>query len=111
MTYGSLIMFLVIVLLNKEFSFDVSFSYISSLTYLSLFGSIVAFTVYLKLLGEIGPDRSAYIALITPVIALVISTFLENYKWEMPALVGVFLLLIGNIIALKNKLIPVKIKI
>lgn len=103
MTYGSLAMMLMVPLSGKSFSFDVSFSYISSLLYLSFFGSIIAFTLYLKLVGDIGPDRAGYTTLVAPVIALVISSFFENYQWGVVAAFGILLLFAGNILALKMK--------
>lgn len=108
MTYGSLAMMLMVPLSGKSFSFDPTLPYVISLFYLAIFGSIVAFTVYLKLVGDIGPDRAGYATLLTPVIALVISSFFENYEWTIVALSGILLLFAGNAIALK--LIPVKRK-
>lgn len=107
MTYGSLAMLLMVPLSGKSFSFEVSFPYIASLLYLSLFGSVVAFTLYLKLVGDIGPDRAGYATLIAPVIALIISSFFENYQWGLAAAIGILLLFAGNILALKIK--PIKI--
>lgn len=101
MTYGSLAMMLMVPLSGRSFSFEATFPYIASLLYLSLFGSIIAFTLYLKLVGDIGPDRAGYTTLIAPVIALVISSFFENYHWGIVAIFGVLLLLAGNILALK----------
>jgi drug/metabolite transporter (DMT)-like permease len=106
MTYGSLSMLFVAFISGKGFSFDPSFSYLASLVYLALFGSIVAFNMYLKLLGEIGPDRAGYITLVSPVVALLISSVFENYRWGLVAVLGVSLLFAGNILALKVK--PVK---
>ena len=103
MTYGSIMMFVAIGVAGKPLNFDYSISYSLSLIYLAILGSIIAFTSYLKLLGEIGPDRSAYIALITPVLAMVISTLFENYHWQPSAIAGIILLLAGNILALKFK--------
>jgi len=103
MTYGSLVMMLMVPLSGRSFSFEVSFPYIASLLYLSLFGSIIAFTLYLKLVGDIGPDRAGYTTLVAPVIALVISSFFENYQWGIVAAFGVLLLFAGNILALKMK--------
>ena len=103
MTYGSLGMMLMVPLSGRSFSFEVSFPYIASLLYLSLFGSIIAFTLYLKLVGDIGPDRAGYTTLVAPVIALVISSFFENYQWGIVAGLGVLLLFAGNILALKMK--------
>jgi drug/metabolite transporter (DMT)-like permease len=106
MTYGSLAMLLVVPLSSRSFSFDISFPYIASLLYLSVFGSIIAFTLYLKLVGDIGPDRAGYTTLVAPVIALIISSFFEHYQWGIVAIFGVLLLFAGNIMALKMK--PVK---
>ncbi|HET6557200.1 MAG TPA: EamA family transporter [Prolixibacteraceae bacterium] len=103
MTYGSLAMMLMVPLSGRSFSFEMTFPYIASLLYLSLFGSIIAFTLYLKLVGDIGPDRAGYTTLVAPVIALVISSFFENYQWGIVAAIGVLLLFAGNILAMKMK--------
>uniref|UniRef100_UPI003216D20D DMT family transporter n=1 Tax=uncultured Draconibacterium sp. TaxID=1573823 RepID=UPI003216D20D len=103
MFYGGSSMFIMVLLLGKPVAFDFSASYMGSLFYLSVFGSIIAFSTYLKLLGEIGPDRSIYIALITPAIALIISTVFEGYRWDALALLGIVLLFSGNILALRFK--------
>ena len=103
LTYGSLAMMLMVPLSGRSFSFDVSFPYIASLFYLAIFGSIIAFTLYLKLVGDIGPDRAGYTTLVAPVIALIISSFFENYQWGIVAVFGVILLFAGNILALKMK--------
>ena len=103
MTYGSLAMILMVPLSGRSFSFDMSFTYVASLFYLAIFGSIVAFTLYLKLVGDIGPDRAGYTTLVAPVIALIISSFFENYQWGIVAVFGVLLLFSGNILALKMK--------
>ncbi|WP_319503102.1 EamA family transporter [uncultured Draconibacterium sp.] len=103
MLYGGLAMFTMVLLLGKPLRFDASLNYSVSLLYLSIFGSIVAFSTYLKLLGEIGPDRSIYVALITPAIALLISTFFEGYRWDVFAALGILLLFSGNILALRFK--------
>ena len=110
MLYGGSMMFLIVLLLGKPIAFDTSMSYTFSLAYLVIFGSIVAFSVYLKLLGEIGPDRSVYVALIAPVIALLISTVFEGYQWKLMSIFGVLLLMIGNVLALKTKLIKKQIE-
>jgi drug/metabolite transporter (DMT)-like permease len=108
MTYGSLAMMAMVPLSGKSFTFDPDLPYVFSLLYLSVFGSIVAFTFYLKLVGDIGPDRAGYATLVTPVIALIISSFFENYRWTLFAAAGIFLLFAGNAMAMK--LIPVKKK-
>jgi drug/metabolite transporter (DMT)-like permease len=82
--------------------FDGSLKYILSLAYLSLFGSVVAFGAYLTLLGRIGPERSAYVLVATPVLALIISGVCENFRWTLSAYAGVLLVIIGNMLILNK---------
>lgn len=100
MTYGGGTMMIIALLSGKELSFIVSTEYIASLLYLAVFGSIIAFGAYLTLVGNIGAGKAAYVSLIAPVIALLISTFLEDYLWTGTSLTGAFLILTGNTIAL-----------
>lgn len=101
MLNGVFSMFLVVLVLQKPFIFDTAVTYPVSLIYPALFGSIVAFTGYLKLRGEIGPDRSVYVTIITPVIALIISTIHEGYYWDVFAFLGLILLFTGNFPAIR----------
>ena len=103
MLYGGFSMFLIVLILGKPVTFDFSVEYTLSLVYLAVFGSVVAFSIYLKLLGEIGPDRSVYNALITPAIAMVISTIFEGYRWNIFAFAGIAFLFAGNFIVLRFK--------
>jgi drug/metabolite transporter (DMT)-like permease len=102
MIYGALVMFLVAVILGKEISFEVSQSYVWSLLYLAIFGSIIAFGAFMTLIGNIGASKAAYVSLLAPVIALTISTFLEDYTWSVISLTGAVLILAGNIVALRS---------
>jgi drug/metabolite transporter (DMT)-like permease len=104
MTYGAFFMIIIALIAGVDFRIEFTAKYISSLAYLSLFGSILAFTAYLKLLGNIGADRASYTILVTPVIAMIISTFFEKYAWQKSAVFGIILLLAGNYIAMNKKL-------
>jgi drug/metabolite transporter (DMT)-like permease len=104
MTYGSIFTFIAALVSGKEIIFDFSVSYIVSLAYLALLGSIVAFGAYLKLIGNIGPDRAAYIILITPLIAIIMSIIFENYILHKSAIIGIILLILGNILALNKRI-------
>lgn len=96
MVYGSLAMFLVAIIQNKEFTFDYSFSYMASMGYLIIFGSLVAFTTFLTLVGRIGADKAAYVAASTPVIAMTLSTLFEGFVWDSGSAAGVALIILGN---------------
>jgi drug/metabolite transporter (DMT)-like permease len=99
MAYGAVFMTLLALLRGAPISFDFSPGYVGSLMYLAIFGSVLAFGFYLTLLGRIGADRAAYAAVVFPIVALIISTFLEDYVWTAPALIGVALILGGNVLA------------
>lgn len=99
MAYGAVFMTVLALLRGAPFSFDFSPGYVGSLLYLAIFGSVLAFGFYLTLLGRIGADRAAYAAVVFPIVALIISTFLEAYVWTAPAVIGVVLILGGNILA------------
>jgi drug/metabolite transporter (DMT)-like permease len=103
MSYGALVMGLLALLSGREFAFEVSFSYVISLFYLAVFGSVIAFGSYLTLIGRIGADRAAYASMLFPVVALGISTVYEGYAWSMPALAGAILIITGNLIVLNRK--------
>ncbi len=106
MAYGAAFMALVALLRGSAFTFDPALPYVISLGYLAVFGSVVAFGCYLLLLGRIGVARAAYATVLFPIIALGISTLFEDFHWTAPALIGVGLILFGNVIVLA-KLRPV----
>jgi drug/metabolite transporter (DMT)-like permease len=60
----------------------------------------MAFGAYLTLLGRIGADRAAYATVLFPLVALAISTVVEDYAWTPTALIGVALVLAGNLLVL-----------
>ncbi len=102
MAYGAAIMLIVALLVGKSFRFDPSVTYMGSLFYLALFGSVIAFGSYLTLVGRIGAGRAAYATLLFPIIALLLATFFEGYQWSLPAMAGVVIILAGNLIILKQ---------
>jgi drug/metabolite transporter (DMT)-like permease len=103
MMYGALSMFCLSIATGKSFTFEISWPYVLSLGYLAIFGSVVTFSCFLTLLGRIGPDKAGYIALIVPMIALIFSTVFEGYRWTGVALLGVLLVLGGNLVIIQKK--------
>ena len=100
MMYSSLFTAAFALSLGKLPSFQWSKPYVFSLLYLALFGSIMAMTSYVALIGRIGADRTAYVDIIYPIIALFIATMFEGYQWTTLSLLGVLVVLAGNYIAL-----------
>ncbi|MEC7596116.1 MAG: DMT family transporter [Pseudomonadota bacterium] len=103
MLYGSSILILYISLSDVSFSFDTSYSYVLSLIYLAVVASVIGFGVYLKLVGNIGADKASYVNIFTPTIALLLSTLFENYQWNWIGVIGVLLIIVGNVIVLYAK--------
>ena len=103
MLYGTALMTLYALISGVHFNFDPSFGYVGSLMYLSVFGSALAFTLYLTLVGQIGPEKAAYATVLFPIVALTLSTLFENYRWSALAGVGLLLVLVGNVIVLTNR--------
>ena len=103
MAYGSLCMVLVVIVSGTHLTIDLSSTYLISLAYLALFGSIIAFGCYLSLVGRIGPGRAAYATLLFPIVALALSTIWEDYHWSFSSLCGILLILCGNYLALAKK--------
>ncbi len=104
MFFGASLMMLLAIFSGKNISIDTNVSYLSSLLFLAFFGSVLGFGFYLKLLHNIGADKASYVHIITPVVALSLSTLFEGYIWGMQNFIGVLLVFIGNIITLSKKI-------
>ena len=104
MLYGSLVTLMATQVRGAELLFENSISYISSLLYLSIFGSIFAFVSYLKLLEKVGPGRAGYVGVVMPVLALMISTIFEKLEWQIDLIIGLPILIIGAILVINQKI-------
>jgi drug/metabolite transporter (DMT)-like permease len=100
MAYGALTAAMVAVVLGVPWSIDLRAPYVISLVYLAVFGSVVAFGAYLTLLKELGSASASYVAVATPVVAMLLSTLFEGYRWTPVAAFGVVLAVAGNLLAL-----------
>lgn len=103
MFYGSIFTLIVAKFRGAELLFDYSFSYISSLLYLAIIGSVVAFYLYLKLLESIGSARAGYMGVVMPIIALIISTIFEGLQWTNNLIFGLPVLIFGCVLILNQK--------
>ena len=104
MLYGSLVTLMATQVRGAELLFENSISYISSLLYLAIFGSIFAFVSYLKLLEKVGPGRAGYVGVVMPVLALMISTIFEKLEWQIDLIIGLPILIIGAILVINQKI-------
>jgi len=100
MTYGALVITLLTLARGSSFTIDPAPLYLLSLLYLSLFATVVGFWSYLTLVGRIGADRAGYATVLFPVVALALSTWLEDFRWTALAATGAVLVLAGNALIL-----------
>ncbi len=102
MVYGTMFAAVVAQVSGAPWTFDARPPYVLSLAYLAVCGSVVAFVTYFALLKRVGAGPSSYVAIATPVIALLLSTFLEGYRWTPVAAAGMVLAVVGNGLALRS---------
>lgn len=108
MAYGALYLVAFAILLGISPKFDPSWLYTGSLIYLGVFGSVIAFGMYFSLLNQIGPERVAYVFVLTPIIALIFSTFFEGFQWSIGTVIGLFFVLLGNVLVLNKNYFAAK---
>ncbi len=78
-------------------------SYLAGIAYLGIAGSVVTFPLYFRLIQTIGAGRAAYTSVLIPVIAMLISTLFEGYRWTGFAAPGALLAIAGMVVALRSK--------
>ncbi|WP_374031778.1 DMT family transporter [Bdellovibrio bacteriovorus] len=103
MLYGSMFTLIVALVLQHDLSIPLNARFLGALFYLALFGSVIAFGAYLSLAGRIGAEKAAYTSVLSPVIALTLSSFFENFHWTPYIVIGVVLCLLGNVLTLTKR--------
>ncbi|WP_066770871.1 DMT family transporter [Sphingobium sp. CCH11-B1] len=83
--------------------FDTRPAYLLGVAWLGIAGSVVTFPLYFTLIQRMGAGRAAYTSVLIPVIAMLISTLAEGYRWSPLAISGALLAVAGMAIALRAK--------
>ncbi|SQG00135.1 membrane protein [Paucimonas lemoignei] len=109
MLYGAAMLSLYCLISGTPFAFEWNSRYIGSLLYLVIPGSVIGFTAYLTLVGRMGPERAAYCTVLFPVVALNISAVVEGYQWTAPALTGLVLVMLGNVLVFRKPKVVVPV--
>jgi drug/metabolite transporter (DMT)-like permease len=102
MMYGAALVAACAFARGLPFVLDGSVSYLLSLGYLALFGSVLAFGAYLTLIGRIGAERAGYTGAAIPIVALLMSTCFEGLHWHAATALGILLCLAGNFLVLRR---------
>ena len=113
MLYGATMLCIYCLVSGTPFGFEWNTRYIGSLLYLVIPGSVIGFTAYLTLVGRMGPERAAYCTVLFPVVALNVSAYAEGYQWTVPALMGLVLVMVGNVLVFRKPkaVVPVVAKL
>ncbi|PAJ75092.1 EamA family transporter [Pseudoalteromonas sp. NBT06-2] len=98
MIYGCITLLLIILFKGLSFEITLSTRYLASLAYLAIPASVIGFTVYLLLVDRIGANNASYLLVITPIVALIISSIFENYQWTVFSTLGLLCVVLGNVI-------------
>ena len=108
MLYGASMLALYCGLSGIPFNMEWNARYVGSLLYLVIPGSVIGFTAYLTLVGRMGPERAAYCTVLFPLVALNVSAYAEGYQWSSPALTGLVLVMLGNVLVFRKPGVSVK---
>ena len=81
-------------------------AYWAGLIWLALAGSVVTFPLYYTIIRKIGAGRAAYQNILVIIVAMAISTTLEDYQWSWLAIAGAVTSVIGMAVALRAKATP-----
>lgn len=76
------------------------------LIYLALAASVLCFSLYFPVVRKIGPGKAAYSSVLVPIIAMAISTAVEDYRWSLISAAGAALAIGGMLLALIGRRRP-----
>jgi drug/metabolite transporter (DMT)-like permease len=82
---------------------DPHIAYFLGIAYLGVIASAIAFSLYFRMIREIGPGKAAYSSVVIPVIAMGFSTAFEGYHWSVLAAAGSVIALAGMVVALSAR--------
>ncbi|PCF97378.1 DMT family transporter [Vreelandella nigrificans] len=98
MLYGGMLMGLIAWAQGASFSLPAEPRYLGALVYLAVIGSVGGFGAYFMLVGRIGAGKAAYATVLFPLVALALSTVFEGYQWHADALIGLAMIVSGNLL-------------
>ncbi len=106
MCVGAAVSFVFAMLHGAPLVYNPATSYTVSLLFLALFATVIGFGCFLTLARRIGASRAAYSSVLFPILALALSAVFEDYRPPVQAILGVALILVGNVFALWRRPAP-----
>jgi drug/metabolite transporter (DMT)-like permease len=102
MLYGLAINAVLAVAGGAPFAFDWRAGYVLSMIYLTFISTVAGFLLYFVLVKRIGAARASYFTLLSPVVAVVIATFVEGLAVTPLLIIGGLAVLAGNYLAMRG---------
>lgn len=103
MTYAAIANGAIALAMSGPPVFETRIGYWLGLLYLGLAASALAFFLYYRIIRAIGPAKAAYSSVLVPIIAMLISTVAEDYRWTWLSIGGAALALVGLVVALAGR--------
>lgn len=100
MLYGALFTAVAALCTQTPLSFDWRPAYLISLAYLIFGGSIIGFVSYMTLIRKQGPARAAYVFVFTPIVAMLLSAWVEHFTWTVNVYLGLLMIVISQCLVL-----------
>jgi len=101
--YGALVNCAIAAAMHGSPQVETRAAYWVGLIYLGLFASALAFFFYYRIIRAIGPAKAAYSSVLVPIVAMLISTIFEDYRWTALAAAGGLLAVAGLLVALSGR--------
>lgn len=101
MVYGTGLLALFGLATGVEFTIDPNPTYVGSLLYLSVFGSVIAFGLYFTIARTIGYALASYVSALTPLVAMLVSVLFEGARFGWLALLALLLILSGQALLIR----------
>lgn len=106
MAYGTGLLVLFGLATGVDFTIDPTPTYVGSLLYLSVFGSVIAFGLYFTIARMIGYAMASYVSALTPPVAMLVSVLFEGAHFGWSALAGLLLVLSGQALMIRAPKVP-----
>ncbi len=102
MLYGSSALLIFGLVTHTSFQVPMTLAWWAPFLYLSLVGSVAAFLIYYSLANRRGFTVASYTSVLTPPIAMLVSSLFEKVRWDWTALVGLLFIVMGQVLIVRQ---------
>ena len=102
MLYGCAALMAVGLVTRVSFAVPMTWIWWGSYLYLTLVGSVAAFLIYYSLANRRGFTLASYTSVITPPIAMLVSSLFEKVQWDWTALLGLVFIMVGQVLIVRQ---------